>query len=168
MLFCCEDPQDSGHNVLAPSANRVATSARHSPLTRDSPSNRQSLAHDKALAPAELAHNKTRDKALARDQALVTSALAHGLSESDSDDDAVVFGRSGRSKTKNQKNENTPQSNADKSAERSQRTPGVSEKDTKKNIKKSRGKKKSGKDSAKKNDDDGEKRSEDEAGMFVL
>ena len=100
-----KDPQDSaGHNVLAPSANQVATGARYSPLTRDSPSNRQSLAHDKALAPAELARDKTHNKALSRDQALVTSALAHGLSESDSDDDAVVFGRSGRSKTKNQKN----------------------------------------------------------------
>lgn len=163
-----KDPQDSaGHSVLAPSANQVATGARYSPLTRDSPSNRQSLAHDKALAPAELARDKTHDKALARDQALVTSALAHGLSESDSDDDAVVFGRSGRSKTKNQKNENAPQSNADKSVERSQRTSGVSEKDKQESTKKARGKKKTGKDSAKKNDDDGEKRNADDAGMFV-
>ena len=163
-----KDPQDSaGHSVLASSANQVVTSARHSQLARDSPSNRQSLAHDKALAPAELARDKTHDKALARDQALVTSAVARGLSESDSDDDAVVFGRSGRSKTKNQKNENTPQSIADESVERSQRTSGVSEKNTQKSTKKARVKKKAGKDSAKKNDDDGEKRNADEEGMFV-
>lgn len=167
ILSCCftvKDPQDSaGHDALAPSANQVPTTARDSALTRDSPSNRQSLAHDNVLAPAELA----RDKALARDQALVTSALTRGPSESDSDDDAVVVGRSVRSKTENKKNENTTQSNADKSVKRSQRTAGVSEKDTQKKTKKSRRKKKAGKQSAKKNDDDGEKNNADEAGMFA-
>ena len=163
-----KDPQDSaGHNALAPSASQVATTARDLRLTRDSPSSRQSLSHDNALAPAELARDKTRDKALARDQALVTSALARGPSESDSDDDAVVFGRSVRSKTKNQNNESTLHSSADKLVERGQKTSGVSEKDQQKNTKKSRGKKKAGKTSAKKNDDDGEKRNADEAGMFA-
>lgn len=171
ILLCCfavKDPQDSaGHDALAPSANQVPTTARDSALTRDSPSNRQSLAHDNVLTPAELARNKTRDKALARNQALVTSALARGPSESDSDDDAVVVGRSVRSKTENKKNGNTTQSNADKSVKRSQRTSGVSEKDTEKKTKKSRRKKKAGKQSAKKNDDDGEKSNADEAGMFA-
>lgn len=163
-----KDPQDSaGHNAEAPSANQVATTARDSALTRDSTSNRQSPAHDNALAPAELARNKTRDKALARDQALVTSALALGPSESDSDDDAVVFGRSGRNKTKTQNNEKTSQSHADKSVERGQRTSGVNEKDKQKNKNKSQGKKKAGKETAKKSDDDGEKRNADEAGMFA-
>ena len=171
--FAVKDPQDSaGHNAPAPSANQVATTARDSPLARDSPSNRQSLAHDNALAPAELApvelaRCKTRDKALARDQVLATSAHARGPSESDSDDDAVVFGRSVRNKVKNQKSENTLQSTADKSVERGQRTSGVSEKHNPKNTKKPRGKKKAGRESTKKNDDDGEKRNEDEAGMFV-
>ena len=163
-----KDPQDSaGHNALAPSAYQVATTARDSALTRDSPSNRQSLTRDNALAPAEFVRDKTRDKALARDQALVTSALARGPSESDSDDGAVVFGRSGKSKTKNQNIESTSLSSADKSVERGQKTSGVSEKDKQKNTKKSRGKKKAGKKSVKKNDDDGETRNSDEAGMFT-
>ena len=166
-----KDPQDSaGHNALAPSANQVATTEHDLPLTRDSPSNRQSPAHGhvNALAPAEFARDKTRDKALARDQTLITSALAHGSSESDSDDDAVVFGRSVRNKTKSQKNERTSQSSADtESVDRGQRNSGVSEKDKEKNPKKSRGKKKAGKKSAKKHDDDGKRRNTDEAGMFA-
>ena len=163
-----KDPQDSaGHNALASSANQVATTERDLPLTRNSPSNRRSPAHDNALAPAELARDKRRDKALARDQTIITSALARGPSESDSDDDAVVFGRSVRNKTKSQKNEKTSQSSADTSVDRGQGTSGISEKDKQKNTKKSRGKKKGGKESAKKHDDDGKRGNTDEAGMFA-
>lgn len=179
--FAVKDPQDSaGHEFLASSANEVATSGE-SALTRDSSSNKKELArgkarelarnealalrenaHDKALAPTGLA----RDKALARDKVLVTSAPARGPSESDSDDDAVVVGRSVRTRTENQKNETTTQLSTDKSVERSQRTSGASKKDPQRNTKKSHKKKKAAKETAKKKDGDGEK-SNAEEGMFA-
>lgn len=170
ILSCCfavKDSQDStGHEVLASSPTQVATEARDSALTRDSSLNQHALARDQEFALREPAHDKTfapsrlaRDHALPRDQALVTSALARDPSESDSDDDAVVIGRSVKSRTENQKH--------NKPVERSQRTSGVNKKDPRGNTKKSRGKKKAAKkDSAKEEDGDGEK-SNMEEGMLA-
>ena len=154
----------------------MATTTGESALARDSSSNQQDFVRDKAR---ELARNEAfalrktaHDKALAptglaRDKALVTSAPARGLSESDSDDDAVVIGRSVRTRTENQKTEKTTQLNTDNSVERSHKTSGVSKKDPQRKTKKSHGKKKAATETAKKRDGDEEK-SNVEEGMFAV
>ena len=114
-------------------------------------------AHDNALAPA----------GLSRDQALVTSELTRDPSESLSDDDAVVIGRSARNKKENRKKEITAtQMNLGTSEERSQASSGVSKKNSQKKAKKPRGKKKAAKESAKKEVDE-EKSGIEEEGMFT-
>ena len=171
ILSCCftiKELQDSsGHEVLPPSANHVTTTARGLVLTRDLSPNRQELTHDKAreLARNEALKETAHDNALsptgllrheARDQALVTSAPAREPSESDSDNDAVVVGRSVRSRTENQKNKKTSPLHTDESEERSPRASGVNKKDPQRNTKKSREKKKVAKETAKRKDDEEE------------
>ena len=180
ILSCCftiKEPQDSSsHEVLPPSANHVTTTARGLVLTRDLSSNRQELTHDKAreLALNEALRETAHDNALsptgllrdkARDQALVTSAPERGSFESDSDNDAVVVGRSVRSRTENQENGKTSPLKTDESEERSARASGASRKDPQRNTKKSHEKKKATKETAKRKDNDEEK-SFVEEGMF--
>lgn len=132
-------------------------------LAHDEARDSSAITRDKALVPKAL----PRDKARAREQARDPSALARDQSESDSDDDAVVVGRSARSKTGNQKKEKT-KLNSGKSVESSQRTSAVNKKDPLvENTKTSRGKRQAAKESTNLNQvGDGSEESSPAEGMF--
>ena len=103
---------------------------RDQELAREEVRDSSTLARDRTLVPKAIPRTKGHppNQEPAPGQARDASALARDQSESDSGDDAVVIGRSARSRVGNQKKEKI-QLRSDKSAESSQRTSAVNKKD---------------------------------------
>lgn len=149
------------------------------PLPRDqaplSSPNQKANARDETRDSLSLAQDETRDSSplstkVPRDEVADISALSHGetlardQSESDSDDGAVVIGRSAR--TGNREKEK-PYLNADASVESNQRTLAVNEKDViAEKTKAYRGKKHAAEETTKSETGDGNEKNSKAEGMF--